>query len=576
MNALNIKLRWATFLPHILANKGKIVRANVAVLLVALFTLPTPTIIPFAIEKYTTDSTTDNRLSFFFNWLTEGGAGVGAQLLVLFCLAFLLRVLVILLNKAQYKLFVGVTCDIGVSMRAMLFEHIFKMNMKEARKFTSSSLTTRTIYDVDAVCDFLCNLLGRLVASIFIIIFSLIILLHINLFLGACIFLIYPVVLFYWAKLAMGFTAMKKHEKEAQELFGASFSESFDSISTLKALSGGEHYYGRLMDKSVHLRDKSGESRIGSYVAIQHSTFLLNFGIDFFQFSTLIIAILSNLSISEILIIYGYLWLVQSPILDIIQLKNSYYTASASLRRINELLCVEIEPAGGVIDHKRFENGLDIILEQLTFSYSPNSTLYKNLNFTIKSGDFISIGGESGCGKSTLVNLLIGFCYPDSGRILYSDKTIYDIGADELRKSVVAVLQDSHIFSLSIRENLAMGRPVSEQKLRHVVNLCQLGSFIDELEEGLETMLGDGGIAISGGQKQRISIARAILAEPKVVIFDEATSALDLKTERCLYEAILPFMKSRTFILISHRQESLKLANRQYLIRNGEIKEAAC
>lgn len=559
---------WKTFIIFALSHKGEIAKASLITLIMTALVLPIPLIVPLLIEDFFDSSTNNDSFNSVIIYFEGVGLSNVYQIPLFFIIVFSLRVIFLSFNKLQYSIFVSVSSGIARKIRALMLGRIFSINTSEFKSISGSTMATRILHDVDILCDFICNFLGKCLVSLITIIFSLMIMLHINVALGFSIFLLYPLVIFYWTKVAMSYTDIKNIERNAQENYTKYVTSTLNNIDTVRTVSGTQYFYDKILLATTDIQDKAILSRNDSHIAIQNSSFILNSGIDLFQFATLLIAINANLTVSEILVIFGYLWLVQNPILDIINLKSSYYSATSSLQRINSLLITKIEPSG-IID--LLPSKFDINFADVEFSYGNDLLIYKNLNISFLQGDFISVGGVSGSGKSSLVNLLIGFSYPDKGNIRYGGRTIFEIGAQALRKEVVAVLQHSHIFNSSLRENLALGKSISDKKLVSVLTMCQMQDFLYSNDDNLDVTLGDNGIKLSGGQVQRIAIARAVLMNPKVLILDESTSSLDIETEKLLFTELMTFLKDRTTIIISHRLETLRLADKQYIVRDSDL-----
>jgi ATP-binding cassette subfamily C protein len=565
------KLYWKDIIYASLHYRSRIIYSNLAILTISLLVLPIPMVIPFVIENYLAPNNPNITVLPIISNLIHGDLNVFLQIVLFLIFVLVLRLLILCLNKFQYKTLSDVSSKVTLSIRKLLMEQIDCMRSNDIKKMGGSLIATKILFDVETINDFLCNLLGKFTLAAVVILFSLAVLLYIHLPLGICIFLLYPIVLVYWAKIAMNFTLVKQQEKEAQETLNKSLSMVYSNVDTIRATASQVYHFDQLREESEHLQRKSIISRYGSYSAMQSSSFILNAGVDIFQFSTLAFALVSGLSLGKVLTIYGYLWLVQNPILEIIYLKNAFYSAKSSLERINTLFSGTSEPHDSNKGIDLSTNGMDIKFHNISFYYSHEKPIFDQFNFEVRQGEFISIGGPSGGGKSSLASLLIGLNYPNKGSIYYGGYTIFDIGAKNLRKQIVCVLQETCLFEKTIRENLVANKRIADKEVLNVLELCQLGSFIKDQEKGLDTLLGGEGISLSGGQKQRMAIARAILLDPKIIIFDESTSALDYETEKKLYSAILPFLKSRTSIIISHRKGTLDLADKTYWLSNGQL-----
>ena len=216
-----------------------------------------------------------------------------------------------------------------------------------------------------------------------------------------------------------------------------------------------------------------------------------------------------------------------------------------------------------------------ISIDNLHFDYENSSDgIFKNLSLDIKPRQKVGLVGPSGGGKTTLVKLLLRFADVQSGSIKIDGHDISEVAQDDLRRAIAYVPQEPILFHRSIKENIVYGQDdVSDKKLAEIIKLSHVGEFIDDLPQGLETMVGERGVKLSGGQKQRIAIARAMLKPAPILLLDEATSALDSKSEKLIIDALDNLMKGRTTIVIAHRLSTIKKLDRIIVLDKGQIKE---
>jgi subfamily B ATP-binding cassette protein MsbA len=215
-----------------------------------------------------------------------------------------------------------------------------------------------------------------------------------------------------------------------------------------------------------------------------------------------------------------------------------------------------------------------IKFENVNFEYIPEHPVLKNLTLTVNKNESLAIVGNSGGGKSTLVNLLPRFYDIKSGSIMIDDTDIREFTLSSLRKNISMVFQDNFLFSGTIRENIMMGNEAAtEEELNLAIESAHLQDVIDELPEGIDTIIGERGTTLSGGQRQRVAIARAMLRNAPIVILDEATSALDNESEAIVQKAMDNLMVNRTVFIIAHRLSTIKNADRIAVINEGELVE---
>jgi len=218
--------------------------------------------------------------------------------------------------------------------------------------------------------------------------------------------------------------------------------------------------------------------------------------------------------------------------------------------------------------HFRFEN--------LSFNYNDENHALIDFSLEVNPGESIAVIGESGSGKSTLMNLIIGYRRPTGGKILLDNINMQEIDLRTFRKHLAVVPQNIVLFSGSVRENILYGIEhfnVPEEKILEIVEMAKLNELIEQLPEGLDTLIGEHGDKLSGGQKQRIAIARALIRDPRVIIFDEATSALDVESEKYIQDSIGEMIKGRTTFIVAHRLSTIRKANRIVVLHKGRIVE---
>ena len=245
-----------------------------------------------------------------------------------------------------------------------------------------------------------------------------------------------------------------------------------------------------------------------------------------------------------------------------------------SAQRIFEILDAKPE----VVEKKnpvRVEklNG-EIILENVTFGYEENRDVLKNITLKVEAGKMLGIVGKSGAGKSTLANLITRLYDAKSGKIYIDGINIRDMAFEDLRKNIAMVSQETYIFKSTIFENIAYANPTADKKtVLKAAIAAGAHDFICKLPDGYDTIVGTGGRSLSGGERQRLSIARAILANPKILILDEATAAVDTETERKIQAALSELIKNRTTLSIAHRLSTLRDADTLIVLEDGKIVE---
>jgi ATP-binding cassette subfamily B protein len=249
--------------------------------------------------------------------------------------------------------------------------------------------------------------------------------------------------------------------------------------------------------------------------------------------------------------------------------------ALGATERVRELLHDGTEPADEeTAPRERFRG--EIEMRGVSFSYPnrPDTVVLRDFNLTARAGQRIALVGPSGSGKTTSISLLFRFYEPDSGEILVDGKNVRDLSLTTLRSNLALVPQEVLLFGGSIRENIAYGKPgASEEEIVTAAKQANAHDFITDLAEGYETLVGDRGAQLSGGQRQRIAIARAILADPAILVLDEATSSLDAESERLVSDALDKLMENRTSLIIAHRLSTVRRCDQILVMSAGTVLE---
>ncbi len=263
------------------------------------------------------------------------------------------------------------------------------------------------------------------------------------------------------------------------------------------------------------------------------------------------------------------------PINEIANQYANILTALAGAERIFEIMdsADEIDEGRRALDVASVRGDIDF--SDIHFSYVPGEPVLKGLNLDVKAGQKVAIVGATGSGKTTIVNLLTRFYEVDSGRITIDGVDIRDVPKDDLRHAIAIVLQDTVLFCDSIRQNIKYGRSdATDEQMRAAAATARADTFIDRLPDGYDTQLAESGSNLSQGQRQLLSIARAVLADPKILILDEATSSVDTRTEMHIQQAMVALMKNRTSLIIAHRLSTIRDADKIVVIKDGVVAES--
>lgn len=281
-----------------------------------------------------------------------------------------------------------------------------------------------------------------------------------------------------------------------------------------------------------------------------------------------------QLTIGELLSFIVFLGFMVAPIIQMSNIGSQLTEAFAGLDRTEELMNMTPEDDGTTRTVTLGSIRGDVVFQDVSFGYEEGKEVIRNISFTAPAGSVTALVGTSGSGKTTIAGLAASFLNPQSGKITVDGVDISTVSLDSYRSQLGVVLQDDFLFEGTIRENILFPRPdATEEQLQQAVRAAHVSEFTNRFELGLETVIGERGVKLSGGQRQRIAIARAILANPRILVLDEATSNLDTESESFIQESLRGLMNARTTFVIAHRLSTIRQANQILVVEGGQIVE---
>jgi ATP-binding cassette, subfamily C, bacterial len=492
---------------------------------------------------------------------------------VILVLSLLLRVIASIFNIIQARHFSCISKDIIFRIRKNMISHLQTISMAEYESLGTGTVVSHLVKDLDTIDTFIGTTVSKLLVGVLTIIGTAVILLWMHWQLGLFIMLLNPVVIYFTRVVGSRVKDLKSKENSAYEIFQQSLTETLEAIHQIRASNREQHYCQQLIESARSVNEFSAAYAWKSDAASRLSFLVFLFGFDIFRACAMLMVFYSDLSIGEMLAVFGYLWFMMAPVQEILGIQYAFYAAKAALVRINRLNALKQEPYYPHLKNPFLnKKTVAIRVDNLHFSYG-EETILNGIQLKIKAGEKVALVGASGGGKSTLIQTLIGLYLPSQGQISFDNVPIEQIGLEVVRENVVTVLQHPVLFNDTIRANLTLGKSVSDEVLWNALAIAQLIDAVKDLEQGLDTVVGRLGMRLSGGQRQRMAIARMVIADPKVVILDEATSALDSETEYKLHQAMANFLKDRTTIIIAHRLSAVKQADHVYVFEQGVICE---
>jgi ATP-binding cassette, subfamily C, bacterial len=554
-------------------HKNELILANIIAILATIANVPVPLLLPLLVDEVLLNQpgVVVATINSFTPATWHGPILYISTILVL---TVVLRLVALIFNVWQMRQFTLISKDVIYRIRRTLLHHLEKVSMSEYETLGSGTVASYFITDLDTVDQFVGTTVSRLLVAVLTIIGVAIVLLWIHWQLALFILFANPLVIYFTMVLGKHVKELKRRENAAFSIFQQALTETLDSIHQIRASNRERHYIMHIVDQARQVKDHGTAFTWKSDAANRLSFMIFLFGFDVFRAVSMLMVIFSGLTIGHMFAVFGYLWFMMSPVQEVLNIQFSYFNAKAALNRISHLQKLHQEPDyPHVINPFKAKQTVGIKIEEIYFAYGEEPDVLNGISLTIKPGEKVALVGASGGGKSTLVQVLIGLYPAKKGMIYFDGIPVNQIGLDIVRENVATVLQHPALFNDTIRMNLTLGREIPDTKLWSVLEIAQLKDVVEQMKNGLGTVVGRQGVRLSGGQRQRLAIARMVLSEPKIVILDEATSALDTETEYQLHMAMSEFLRQRTTLIVAHRLSAIKQANHVYVFENGQISE---
>ena len=462
-------------------------------------------------------------------------------------------------------------------LRTLLFEKIQMLSMASVQKKSTGDLMGRINNDVGVVQNFITNLLPQYFSYVISFVLGLVLVLSMDASMGtymsAFIFLPLPIVVFCILRFRHMMSRMNIKAWNKGQRTNRTLQDILSGIRVVKSYGREEAAvteFRACTDAQAKQTEKNGKlfdtvfpllgfvMRSGSYLIMWFGNVML------FQ---------GRLDVGTLNQFNTYTSIIYNPLMQITQIPRNISAFLTSFGKIMEILEEDPEVADTAKpEHFRIKG--DISVKHVTFGYESANPVLKDVSVEIKAGEMIGIVGHSGCGKSTLINLIMRMYDPTEGTIEIDGVNVKDIAQQSLRSQMGVVLQETHLFSGSIRDNIKYALPyATDDQVITAARAANAHDFIMRLPEGYNTIVGEKGYSLSGGERQRITIARALIHNPPILILDEATAALDTETEKLIQDAIDKLTDNRTTFAIAHRLSTLRNADKILVIDHGRIAE---
>ncbi|MBE6620788.1 MAG: ABC transporter ATP-binding protein [Ruminococcaceae bacterium] len=482
-----------------------------------------------------------------------------------------------LMNLCQSLLSAKLSQSTIYAMRSDLFRKISKLPISYTDSHRHGDIMSRMTNDVENVSNAVAQSVTTLISCVITIVGALVMMIYYSWELTLITLVTIPLSITVSTLLGK---FMRKYFVRRQKLLGQLNGQVEEMVTSYKTVVA----YGKESEAVEQFRQVSDQLRKSSISARVWGSImgpLMNF--------------IGNLQYVAVAVLGGFMMLTgRRPLtpgklqamlqyskkftMPVNQVANQYsaiLTALAGAERIFEIMDSDDEIDAGTCSLCREDMRGAIEFSDVHFSYVPGEPVLRGFDLSVKPGQKIAIVGATGSGKTTVVNLLTRFYEPDSGSITVDGISIADIPKEQLRRSIAIVLQDTVLFCDSIRQNILYGRlDADEREVRAAAAMANADRFIERLPESYDTQLSEAGSNLSQGQRQLLSIARAVLADPKILILDEATSSVDTRTEMRIQQAMINLMQNRTSLIIAHRLSTIRDADVIVVLRDGVIAEA--
>ena len=460
-------------------------------------------------------------------------------------------------------------------LRRAIYSQVQRLSLAFHDTSQTGDLISRVTVDIDAIQSFIVNGLLTIVVNILTLVLMIGVMLHLNWRFTLIALAVVPpltaVVYTYTRKVKKASRDVRKHEGKLTSVV----QEVLSSIRVVKAFAREDYELDRLEHESLETVESALAARALKARLTPIVNILIGIGTAAVFWFGVRMVLANELSVGSLIVFLAYLRNMYKPIQELSKIMDTYSKADIGYERIQEIMGSENE----MRDHPkarrapRFHGKID--LDKVSFSYTPDQPVLQQVSLHVTPGQMVALVGPTGSGKTTIINLIARFYDPSSGTVRIDNHDIKLLKQASLRSQISFVLQDTVLFTGTIWQNIAYGRPeASRAEILAAAHDSNADEFIAKLPKGYDTPVGERGLTLSGGQRQRIAIARAIVRNSPILILDEPTSGLDAASEQLVFSAIDRLIEGKTAIVIAHRLSTVRRANCIYVIRDGHVEES--
>lgn len=491
----------------------------------------------------------------------------------------LLGVLALYLVSAAFSLIqgfvmTGISNDVSYSLRKEISQKINRMPMKYFESRTYGEVLSRVTNDVDMLQQGISQSVTQLITSVTMMIGVFIMMLSISGWMTLAAFLILPVSMLIIGNVMKHSQKFFSNQQKYLGIVNGQVEEIYAGQNVVKAFNKEEDVVAEFEKENKKLYESGWKAQFFSGMMMPIMAFIGNLGYVLVAILGGFMAIKGAIEVGDIQSFFQYIRNFTQPVQQIAQVSNMLQLSAASSERVFEFLEEEEEDqkAEHPVDIRRLEG--NVTFDHVAFGYNPEQTIINDFSADVKFGEKIAIVGPTGAGKTTMVKLLMRFYDVNKGAVLIDGHNVKDFNRSELREMFGMVLQDTWLFNGTIMENIRYGRlDATDEEVIEAAKAAHAHTFIMQQPDGYQTILNEETSNISQGQKQLLTIARAILADNKILILDEATSSVDTRTEILIQKAMDHLMKGRTSFVIAHRLSTIRDADMILVMKDGDIIE---
>ena len=495
----------------------------------------------------------------------------------------------VVLTYIQARIMIGVSQRALYSLRKDLYNKIQILPIRFFDERTTGEVMSRFTNDVDAIGEMLNNTITQLISGAITIIGTVIIMFYTNWLLAIITMLFVPLMLKAGGTIAGKSRKFYSAQQAAIGALNGYIEETVTGQKVVKVFCHEDKVTEEFSELNDNLRNKQIKAQFfgGIMGPVMGNLGQINYAVIGGIGAILCIVkkviaigplkiVLGGFDIGGVTVFVNYSRQFSRPINEVAMQINTIFSALAGAERVFQVMDMEPEEADrpDAVNMDDIEVKGKVVFENVTFGYNPDKIVLKDLSLYAKPGQKIAFVGSTGAGKTTITNLLNRFYDINKGKITIDDRDIKDYKRDSLRRNIAMVLQDTHLFTGTIRENIRYGRlDATDEEVEEAAKIASAHSFIMRLEDGYDTMIEGDGDNLSQGQRQLLNIARAAISKAPILVLDEATSSVDTRTEKHIEHGMDRIMKNRTTFVIAHRLSTVRNVNAIMVLENGQIIE---